>query len=631
MNFADHTQQILERVETYYKPLKEVDAITFLTSSEYQNEDLLPVQRVIIKTFYNLWTIYPPDVEEQKILNILKKEWNIKIDFNRVDPVLFLILILGRRSTKSTTISFIAGYEAYSLICKDNPQKYYGLRDRHPIHIIHIAAAGDQAEDVFTLTKNNIRKVSFFRPYIDFDKDSSTELRLFTPYDIRLNEQIKFKNSLIHRGSGIQKESTLPGSITIESVTTSAATHRGKAIKVLMLSEFAHFERAKIGGSKEDVIFGENPKTDYAIWKAFTPSVKDFGKDGKVLLETSPREKGGEAYNQYCIAGGVEQDNYESASSDPSYQLIQLSTWQSRIGEDNYKYENFLSEFRKDPIGANMEYGAHFGNPAGSFIQEEWINRVPVPMVTSLRSNPKLHKFVITLDPGGKAKKKQADTYAIAWGHSEGTLHGKYENEENILYYIDGLKGFDAKIVFQGNTTTQIPVNPNDVMDFILNLIDQLGGRQYIAEICYDQFDSSSPVAILQNLGLPAIETTFTNAYKSAMYGNYIQKLISNQVRMYGVDEEGWIERWKLENKYLQRITQGNYTFYQHPNFGPVQHDDFADVTANLIHRLSLLVAPTRQFIIDSRRTLRYPIQIKRGPKPVKAGSLLHTNNTFLT
>jgi hypothetical protein len=189
------------------------------------------------------------------------------------------------------------------------------------------------------------------------------------------------------------------------------------------------------------------------------------------------------------------------------------------------------------------------------------------------------------------------------------------------------MKGFDAKVISQGNGVfTQIPVDPNIVMDFILGLIDKLGGRNYIAEIVFDQFDSSAPVATLQSLGLPAIETTFTNPYKSVMYGNYLQKLIANQIRMYGVDEEGWIARWKLENKYLQRITQGNYTFYQHPTSGPVQNDDFADCSSNLIHRLCLLATPTNKSVQQARKQPGYPIQIKRGPKPLIAGNLTRSN-----
>uniref|UniRef100_A0A7C3SQM5 Terminase n=1 Tax=Dictyoglomus turgidum TaxID=513050 RepID=A0A7C3SQM5_9BACT len=614
--FQTYSNEIITKVVKDYVPKKQVDALTFLTSSEYQNEDLIPVQRVIIKTFYNLWEIYPPDKEEQKILDILKNEWRINIDLHRKTPIKFLVLVLGRRSTKSTTISFIATYEAYSLICKGNPQEYYGIRDRHTITIMHVAAAGSQAEDVFALTKNNIRKNSFFEPYIDFDKDSTTELRLFTPYDLRLNDEIKYKNSLIKRGSGIQRASLLPGSIMIESVTTSAATHRGKSIKTLMLSEFAHFERPKLRNVEDSILF-ENPKTDYAIWKAFVPSTKDFKEDGKVLIESSPRDKGGEFYNQYCIAGGMEQENFESVIPDPSYALIQLSTWQARF--ETFTFSDFVDDFRKDPIGAQMEYGAHFGNPAGSSIQEQWIENAIQKSITIVRSNPKRLKYVISVDPGGKSKQKTSDTYAIAWGHVEGVLNEDVTEEKNLIYYIDGLKGFDSTTRYEGGQYIRHSVDPNDVINFILNLVDDLGGKNFIHEIVYDQFDSTSPVAILQSLGLPAIETTFTAGYKADMYGDFLEKLALGQVRIYGIDEEGWVERWKLELKYLQRVIQGNKTFYHHPSTGPVQHDDFADVTANLVHRLCLISTPTHESIRQLRHYGVRPFQLKKLPKPLMA------------
>ena len=85
---------------------------------------------------------------------------------------------------------------------------------------------------------------------------------------------------------------------------------------------------------------------------------------------------------------------------------------------------------------------------------------------------------------------------------------------------------------------------------------------------------------------------------------------------MYG-DPRNWVSRWKLEMKYLQRITRGDYTFYAHPTSGPVQHDDFADVTANLIHRLAMRVAPTKESIKDNRKHGGGPIQRKTTVTPI--------------
>lgn len=617
-SLLEYSNSLVQKIEKNFRPIPEVDALVFMQSHEYLGERLFPWQRLVVKTFYGLWPIYPPDEEEEELLKILQFEWHLNLMDSVGEDINFLILVLGRRAGKSSLMSFIASYEMYSLICKDNPQAYYEIRERHPIHIMHVAAAGSQAEDVFTLTKNNIRKLDFFRNYIDFDKDSATELRLFTPFDLRKNEEIKYKNSLIPRGSGVMKESTLPGSLMVESVTTSAATSRGKAVKVLMLSEFAHFPRGQAANSTE-MQLSENLRTDYAIWKALTPSVKDFKKDGRVLAESSPKEKAGEFYAQYSVGGGWEVEKQEAITRATGYQVIQLSSWQAR---PSFTYDDFASDFAKDPIGAGMEYGAHFGNPAGAAIDENWIVRVPQSQVYIYRKNYNLWKFVIALDPGGQAKKKKADTYAIAWGHTEGITKGDYSTEENAVYWIDGMHGFDAKIIPDGMGKYKVEaVDVNIVMNFLMELIDDLG-RNFILEVVYDQFNSAAPIATLQSLGLPAVETFFTNQYKSAMYGNYLAKLSLGQIKSYGVDTEGYIARWTQEMKFLQRRTEGQYTFYSHPSSGAIQTDDFCDVTANLIHRLCLQITPTRQSVQAARRQGIAPIPIKKMLSPVSARSI---------
>jgi hypothetical protein len=610
--------------------IAEVDAIDFLTSQTFMGETLLPFQSLVVKTLYNLWSKYGVTEKEQELLDILRDKYYIDIDIYNTRDIDKLILVLGRRSTKSSLMSFIATYTAYSLICKGNPQKYYNIRERHPIHIVHVAAKGDQAEEVFTLTANNIRKVTFFKKYIDFDKDNSSELRLFTPKDLSLNDVVKLDNIGVARGE--LKASRLSGSIIVESITTSAATNRGKAIIVLMLSELAHFERAKFEQHmSEGEVISENPQTDYAIIKALVPSVKDFGKDGKVIMESSPREKGGEFYHQYCLAGGMDQEGFFKSTNapgeverferavypEPGYQTIQVATWEAR---ENITRLSLEPEFKADPVGAGMEYGARFGNPSGAYISEEMIEGMIDYSRQSIMVNPGALRFFISLDPGGTAKKKRADTYAVSWGHYAGG-----PEESNIVYFVDGLKGFDSSFKPLGDGRfEQIPVNPNTVVEYVINLIEGLGGRNFITEIVFDQFQSSAPVATLQSLGYPAIETTFTNKYKSEMYGNFLQKADNGQVNVYGVDPYGYVDQLKIQLKFLQRITSGNVTYYHHPSTGPVTSDDWPDACSNLVHRMCLRATPTLESIEDHRKNNIHtgPIQVKHtGVVMTRAGS----------
>jgi len=587
VNYTDYANNLMEEAIVSYDAIEPVDMLEFVTSSEFLNEDPTPFQSLTIKVLYNLWEKYPATPAELKLIETLKRNWDIDIEFNREDPVEKLVMSLGRRSTKSTTASFIATYAMYTLICRGNPQKYYGIRERHPIFITHVAAKGSQAESVFTLTKDNLRKVHFFDPYIDFDKNSSTELRMYTPFDVYLNNQIKTQNALVPRGE--QKLPLLPGSLTVKSITTSAATNRGDATFNLLFSEFAHFQRARMDMSKSsEQLMEENPLTDYAIDKALVPSTKDFGKDGKVIYESSPAEKGGQFYHHYMVAGGQEQEEGLREERAPGYALIQLATWEAR---PTISKESLQGEFDTDPIGANSEYGAHFRNPSGAFIAESVINSIPQPDVGITLINPSNWKFVIGVDAGGSGKVKTSDTYAVGWGHAK-IAH----DESDAIYWIDGFKGWDAQIQDLGmGQSSEVPVDPNMVLQFILDLVQDLGGRNFISEICYDQWQNQSAVSTLQAIGIPAIETTFTNKYKGEMYGNFLSKANLGQVRMYGGDTEGWVDRWKLEMKYLQRITAGKVTYFRHPDTGPVRHDDFADVSANIIHRLSIWNYPTKE------------------------------------
>ena len=589
---------------------KELDAYAFITSEHFLNVDLRPWQSVQIKTFYNLWQKYPPTEEELQILNLLEREWQISIDTVNPTHKREMVLVDGRRSGKSTLMSFIASYETYSLICKDDPQDYYKLMTRDPIYILHIAVSGDQASDMFQFTKNRLRSCKFFEPYFDWTKYNESEMRIFTPYDLRQNDIIKAENAKKKRGE--PKQALLEGSIIIKSITTKASTSRGKGTKVLIFSEFGHFDRPKFDSIfKDNAISDETQQTDYAMWKALTPSVYDFKEDGKILYESSPRERGGQFYQLYCDAGGKEQEHPEQASKPSYLALMQLATWEAN---ESIPYEALADKFRQDPVGSNMEYGAHFGNPSGSFITEAVINSIPQPGVMILRKNDNLNnRFVISVDPGGQAKKKISDTYVVSWGH--------YAIGSDI-FWVDGLQGWDEQHIPDGMGHFQKKlVDSDEVIAFIIDLANDLG-RNFLMEIVYDQFNSAQAISTLQKVGLPALETFFTNQYKAEMYGNFLNLANQGKVKSYSTDTNGYIDRWKTELKYLQRYISAGTVYYSHPTSGPCIHDDYADACSNLIYRLSMLYSPTRQSLQDRVRHNLAPTVRPKSITPVKAGKI---------
>ena len=606
-------------VDTQYKvrvkataPIKEVDAYIFCTSSKYLGERLFPFQSLLIKVMYGLWEKYPITEDEQKVINFMKNVWNIDWNLDKRDSRKFieiLILVLGRRSGKSSYISFVQTYEAYKLICKGDPQAYYGIRRRHPIWIVNTAKDGSQAQDPFRLCKDNIRRIPFFEKYVDWSKDNSEELRLFTPADLYENDQIKKYNN--NRSKNIPKKNLLEGSIMIAAFTTSAASKRGKAIICLILDEFAHFERTKTvgGGATEEDILAEMPQTDYAMLKALSPSTKDFiipDKDifdGKVIMISSPREKGGEFYRNYCFAGGMEQTGTIAEEIDDNYLLMQLATW-----ECNPKYPRkvFDSDFKKDPIGANMEYGAHFGEPSTSFIDAEKIDTMVKDHIRMTYIGQWQRQYIISVDPASKS-----DTYAVTWGHTEGDI-----------VVIDGIQGFRSKVVHNKVTgkIVNVPVKVDEVVIFIKALAARLSYQGILLEIVFDQWQSQSSITTLKNAGYVALETFFSNKYKNAMYTNFLEKLNVGAVHCFGQPPEstfdgappylaGWLDQMKLELKYLTKIIKGDTVKFGHPTSGPVQTDDFADVTANLVYRHGLYQSGDRQVYKDLYKQTGRPVK----------------------
>lgn len=615
--FTNFSNKLVNQYQA--KELYTPDAMEFVIGSEYINEDPSPFHRICLKTLYCLWDNYPPEDDEQRLLDILRQNWGVTIQ--TIDPPLIntLILPVGRRGRKSALTVYIASYQAYRLLCKFNPQRYYGLRERHQLHIVHCAVSGPQAQEVFSLGSDLIKRSPAFRDYIDFDKDCETELRLFTPADKLWNDQVDLRNMAVGRG-GV-KEKKLPGTIYIESITTSSRSSRGGSIQTLLMSEFAHLERAKMTPGGENL--STNPHSDYEVLKALKPSTKDFKNDFILVLESSPVEKGGEFYHYYCLGDGPEQEE-RPGKPLPGYQVIQLSTWEA---SPTISLESLESDRIADPIGFECEYGAHFGNPSAQAVPEQLIREATVPGKKLCMFNTGRWTYTISLDPGGSAKKKIGDVYAIAWAHKEETPSGRKK------YVIDGFKGFRETLGSSHDGITQIiQVNPYDVMQFLLDLIRDLGGRNWIDQICYDQFNSNEAVAFLQSLGVPAVETTFTNPYKMRMYGSFLSLLNVKQVELYDVDDEGWINVFRQEMKFLQRRSVANTTFYSHPDTGPVQTDDFADVAANCVHQMSVMENPTQQNMRDAVRTGRgmitLPVTVppQKGPSLAGAGASLRTS-----
>lgn len=609
----DEVTGVLEQPATIFGP--KLNIWEFVTHPDWIGEKPTGFQGVLLKYIYRLWKGIPFDDEELRVLDVLSSTWGIDLDLSDdaiTSPRKIIVLNAGRRAGKSRLISWINAYGAYELIYMGNPQKEYGLVQEQPIEIWHAAASEDQARDVFVFTRNNIIKCKFFRTYYDGRKQNESELRLFTPQDLRVNAQAVLENKFRDKSLGLPKVPSPDGTILIRSIPTNAFTQRGKSIRTLIFSEFAHLQRAADNVSNED--FVENPRTDEAMWRALVPSTKDYGDDALVIVESTPLEKGGTFYKLYAMGGGIEVDTGSTIERDPNIQTFQLATWEAR---PSITRESLEDEFQRDNLAAEREYGAHFQNPVSAFLPPELVASIFQPgLVASLAGGPVGN--VICVDTA-----KNSDTYVVGWGYSTEDS----SNPGSMIYVIAGFMAFLPQTL-EG---TLQPVDPVVVSDWITKVLyPALGGhRGGVYEICYDQWNSMEAISRMQRAGMPARETTFTDVYKDAMYTEFFNRTRSSQVRCYTEEinpTDGFITRLRLELSYLRVIKRGKKTLYHAPTSGPVRTDDFADVAANIIYRLVRIVNPTRQSIhkdLQSKMPARgVPNQRVR---PVKGGKIWRT------
>ena len=553
------------RNSTTANTLSRVDAFEFITGSEYMNEDLYPFQRVVIKMLYGLWPKYPPDVEEQALINLLKQNWNITIDLDRPDSIQHFILVAGRRSTKTTISSHIVVYSLYELRSLGNPQKYYGLQERQPIHVLHVACKESQAQDMFGLTSDRIRRLKVLNPYIDPRTDNRGEMRLFTPHDIELNREIERQND--GRREGEPKKPLHQGSLVLESVASVGSSNRGHSVYVLVLSEFAHMQRP---GTEE------SQSTDHALYVALEPSLKDFGRDGKILMESTPKEKDGEFYRHYCLGGGMEQTGSNGRAPEKSYQVIQAATWEANPRRTR---EDCDLNFKNDPIAAEMEYGAHFGEISQQYASPGDLVGIIDKTRPFCYTNETNSMYVIAVDPGGRSHSDDGDAYAYSWGRFE---------KGSGIYVVDGMKAYNSLGARMPDGRKEYTlVDPMAVTNEIAGVATGLGGPGHVREIVYDQHDSGMAISYLKQRRFSAHETTFTNEYKERMYSTFSQIIQSHRLKVCWDGVNGFADQFMRELEHFRRVQKGDKVYYSHSNSGPNPHDDLLTAVANAVYRLS--------------------------------------------
>lgn len=582
-------------------------------SQEICGMSLFPVQKFILKAFYNI----PLDNEVRNIR--IPKSWRYAqsakpehyYEFTEVEYMHFLynegrcnikeqgrdrhelVLPIGRRSGKSLVSSMIAAYEIYKLLRKGNPQRYYGIQDGAEIGISTIATTRDQSQILYNAVRNHFQNCAFFDPYMS--RDTQSYVRFQTPYDLdntgavddggRDSVQIKFFSSV---SSGI----------------------RGLANIVIILDEVAFFKDK-----------GNSSAT--AVYNAAAPSVATFApsdtngmqeplhrdSEGRIILISSPFNKDGLFYDKY-------EQSKVGGTASRDILMVQAPTWEVNPQVPIGFLENHHG---KDPVSFATEFGAEFTDRVMSWIEREKDLMVCIDkdLRPSTKGKPRVgHSMGLDLAVKG-------DRTSVALTRPDG-------DQIRLIYHEEWQAGRDW---YELNPHLEEPIVPyakelhtTDILDFdaIAEWIKVLSKRFYIVDGLFDQWQGISFQQTLDKSGLKQIESKqFTRDETSRMFDAFKTLMYHGRLLLYDYtirdvtydDEESDISNSVLDeggvvkhSPYIKQLLElraerksKKIVSVEAPS-GANKHDDFADALVRSVW-LSLHRVGNAKYISGSNKT----------------------------
>lgn len=264
----------------------------FATSEEYCGLTLYPKQLTLLKlifletenmTAYDIETIndwrkgftrsrgvygVQPDIWER--VEYLKRR-----GYRRFPHIQF---VLGRRASKGFMCAIIIAEQIAYLVCLDNPQRHYGIRDGKDVFCNIGATSQTQAQrHQFADVRDVVENCEFLQPYIAESKDH--QMRLRTPADLRHIATMK--------AQGVPIDHSI-ASLWVVALSASSVAGRGATSYVNAFDEFA-FHVQGSGSTKS----GEE------IYEDWSPSLGQFKKEALTLVPSSPFTKVGKFYELY--------------------------------------------------------------------------------------------------------------------------------------------------------------------------------------------------------------------------------------------------------------------------------------------------------------------------------------------
>jgi len=482
---------------------KVVDIITFCEHQNFLNFkgqdpplDLWPMQKIVLKLFYRGTRgnehVELTDDELQILADIALNE---DLDYDdekggfkqviekylRRVPHNQLLLVMGRRSSKTMLVSVIAAYEAYKLLeCPEgNPHKYYRLSADKPIAILNVAVSEKQAYDpLFKEMQSRIARSPYFADKINHGATTSNTIYLLTDADKRENA------SRISRGMSIM----LDGSVVLKSGHSNSASLRGQAAICILFDEFAHFQTSTGKSSGDEV------------YNALVPSTRQFGIDGKVVLLSDPRGKEGMFYKLFCMAQEREIVNEKINYLNEDILALQLPTWRMNPNKEFTKKELESTEKPKDPLKFFSTWNARFQSEVGEkFFNEQKVSDCVHPLMTEATFGDPRYLYYIHFDAS-----KSNHNFAVALVH--------------VITLMNQWGHIKRRVVLDSMKVWTPSKQGAPLLSSVEEYIRDVCKRFRVAKVTADSFQSAQMLERLKMSGIMTQETPFIPTYTTKIY-----------------------------------------------------------------------------------------------------------------
>lgn len=483
-----------------------VDPITFCTAEWGLGlgrggvPPLYPTQRFLLKCYYNmplgdseLRDIYVKDKFNEKVLYVfnekeffdyLRSEERINVK-EITEARLNLHLVIGRRGSKTSIVSFIVAYELYKLLKHYSPQEYYNILPEDTIEITSVSTGEKTSKNFYDRVTGNLERAPFFKQYM-----------LSTPNKLEMFFQTQ--RDIDKYGKGGR------ASIKISAAACNAKGLRGPNNIFVVFDEAAFFFKDETGKK------ASSDKDDKAIYAAITPSIAKFKNPdgtpaGRVIMISSPADRSGLFYEEY-------ERSFNPTMSD--LLMFQIPTWEM----DPTMSSQFLrAEYFKNPVLFNCEYGANFSDRLAGWIDDaELVRNAVVPGLRYKERSLERVPHFVGVDIGLKN-----DGTAVVVGHLESELDSSGQSRTMIQIDL-------AQIRYAKDEGKEY-FKPEEMADWI----SEITGRFYVVKGLMDQYYGMAIIPELEKRNVNQYESRkFNDTLNSEIYQNLLTKFVSGVMRL---------------------------------------------------------------------------------------------------